>query len=110
MFVCCECCVLSGRGILRWADHSSREVLPTLVRRWVRSRNLVNEEAMAHGTVAPITKRGVKTQRNKRAAVICRVFYCLQLDSLPMCHNNPNEQQKPSESTMWESAEEFKRR
>jgi hypothetical protein len=30
MFVCCECRVLSGR-----ADHSSRGVLPTVVRRCV---------------------------------------------------------------------------
>ena len=33
---------------LRRADHSSRGVLPTMVRRCVWSRNLVNEEAMAH--------------------------------------------------------------
>jgi hypothetical protein len=32
--VCCECCVLLGRG-LRRADHSSRGVLPTVVRRCV---------------------------------------------------------------------------
>jgi hypothetical protein len=30
------------------ADNSSRGVLPTVVRRCVWSRNLVNEEAMAH--------------------------------------------------------------
>jgi hypothetical protein len=30
--VCCECCVLSGRGLLRRADHSSRRVLPNVVR------------------------------------------------------------------------------
>ena len=29
-----------------WADHSSRGVLPTVVRRYVWSRNLVNEEAI----------------------------------------------------------------
>jgi len=46
-FVYCECCVLSGRG-LRRADHSSRGVLPTVVRRCVWSRNLVNEEALAY--------------------------------------------------------------
>ena len=28
-----ECCVLSVRGLLRRADHSSREFLPTVVRR-----------------------------------------------------------------------------
>jgi hypothetical protein len=30
MFVCCECCVLSGRYVRR-ADHSSRGVLPNVV-------------------------------------------------------------------------------
>ena len=39
MFVCCECCVLS-------ADQSSRGVLPTVVRRCVWSRILVNEAWM----------------------------------------------------------------
>ena len=29
IFVCCECCVLSGRGLPR-ADHSSRKVLPSV--------------------------------------------------------------------------------
>jgi hypothetical protein len=48
VFVCCECSVLSGRGSLRRADHSSRGVLPTVMSRCVWSRNLVNEEAMAH--------------------------------------------------------------
>jgi hypothetical protein len=53
MFVCCECCVLSSRD----ADHSSRGVLPTAVRRCVISRNLVNEGALAHwGAVAPNKK------------------------------------------------------
>ena len=40
-------CVVRKR-YLRWADHSSRGVLPTVVRRYVWSRNLVNEETMAH--------------------------------------------------------------
>jgi hypothetical protein len=30
MFVCCDCCVLSGRN-LRRTDHSSRGVLPTVM-------------------------------------------------------------------------------
>jgi len=38
-------CVVRQRS-LRRADHSSRGVLPTMVRRCVRSRNLKNEEAM----------------------------------------------------------------
>jgi len=41
MFVCCECCVLS-------ADHSSRGVLPNVMRRCVWFINLRNEEALAH--------------------------------------------------------------
>jgi hypothetical protein len=36
--VCCECCVLSGRGLCRRPDHSSRGVLPTVVCRCVWSR------------------------------------------------------------------------
>jgi hypothetical protein len=39
------CCHLKS---LRRADHPSRGVLPTGVRRCVWSRNLVNEEALAH--------------------------------------------------------------
>ena len=42
MLVCCECwCVVRWRS-LRRADHSSRGVLPTVVRRCVSSRNLKN--------------------------------------------------------------------
>jgi len=48
MDVCCECCVLPGRVLLRRADHSSRGVLPIVVRCCVWSRSLVNEEAMTH--------------------------------------------------------------
>ena len=48
MDVCCECCVLSGRGLCEGADHSSTGVLPTVVCRCVWSRNLVNEEALAY--------------------------------------------------------------
>jgi hypothetical protein len=70
----------------------------------------VNEEAMTHGAVTPIAKRGVTTEHNKRVAVMCRVFYCLKLDRLPIYHNNPNKQQKSSESRMVENAEEFRRR
>jgi len=40
-------CVMSGRSLCD-VDHSSRGVLPTVVRPCVWSRNLVNEEALAH--------------------------------------------------------------
>jgi len=42
---------------LRRANHSSRGVLPTVVRRCVLSRNLVNEEALARwGLLCQIKK------------------------------------------------------
>ena len=41
MFVCCECCVFSGRGLCR-ANHSSRGVLLSVVRRCMSSKSLVN--------------------------------------------------------------------
>ena len=44
MFVCCECCVLSGRGLCD--ELITRPVLPTVVRRCVWSRNIKNEKAM----------------------------------------------------------------
>jgi hypothetical protein len=40
--------VLSGRSLPQ-ADHTSGEVLPTVVRRCVRSRNLVIEEVLVRG-------------------------------------------------------------
>ena len=40
-------CVVRYRS-LQQTDHLSRGDLPTVVRRWVCSRNLVNEEALAH--------------------------------------------------------------
>jgi len=51
--------MLSGRGLCAGADHSSRGILPTVARRkW--SRNLVNEEALAHwGLLHQIIKHTV---------------------------------------------------
>jgi hypothetical protein len=40
-------CVVRYRS-LRGVDHSSRTVLSTAVRRCVRSRNIITEEALAH--------------------------------------------------------------
>jgi len=57
MFVCCECCVLSGRGLCDGLDHSSRGVLPTVARRCVWSRNLENEEAKARYRAVNIQPR-----------------------------------------------------
>jgi len=60
-------CVVRQRS-LRRADHSSRGVLPTLMRRCLWSRNTVNEKALAHwGTVAPKT--------NKKDYMTCKHFF-----------------------------------
>jgi hypothetical protein len=47
MDVCCECFVLSGRGLCDELIIRPEESLPTVVRRCACSRNLVNEDAMA---------------------------------------------------------------
>jgi hypothetical protein len=71
-------CVVSWKSLQR-ADHSSRGVVPTVVRRCVWFRNLVNEEAMAHwGTVAPKTK-------NKQVMQLLTVQFCqISCDLLPL--------------------------
>jgi len=57
MFVVSFVCVVSEK-FLRRADHLSRGVLPTVGRRCARSRNLVNEEALAPpGAVATETNK-----------------------------------------------------
>jgi hypothetical protein len=53
---CCECCVLSGRGLCVGLITHPEE--STVLRRCVWSRNLVNEDALAHwGVVAPKLKK-----------------------------------------------------
>ena len=57
MFVCCECCVLSGRCL--WDELITRpeEFYRMWLRRCVWSRNLMNEEALAHwGLLSQIKK------------------------------------------------------
>jgi len=48
MDVCCKCCVLSGRCLCDELITRPEESLLTVVRRCVLSRNLANEEALAH--------------------------------------------------------------
>jgi len=55
-------CVVRQKS-LRRADHSSRGVLPTVMRRYVWSRNFVNEEVMAHWGLSR------QKQRNKPSIV-----------------------------------------
>jgi hypothetical protein len=47
MSVFCECCALSGRGSLRWTDHSSRGKLRSMVCHCVGSKNLKNKVSVA---------------------------------------------------------------
>jgi len=76
MSVCCKCCMLLGRGLLRRADHSSRGVLPTVMRRCVWSRNLVNVEAMAHwGAVAPKTYKQTNKIFIGQTGSLCLIKY-----------------------------------
>ena len=59
-------CVVKLKSLWR-ADHSPRGVLPTVVRRCVWSRNLVNEETLAHlDNVAPIKQNICKILLFKR--------------------------------------------
>ena len=67
-------CVLCVVRSLRQVDHSSRGVLPTVVRRCVWSRNLVNEEDLAHWGLSR------QKQTNKHAcrnAQINSVYTCI---------------------------------
>jgi hypothetical protein len=62
--------------VLRRADHSSRGVLPTVVRRCMWSRNLKNEEAM--------TRVGSQRHRKKKWQFTCQVkcWYIQRLQSV----------------------------
>jgi hypothetical protein len=65
--VCCQRCV--------WrADHSSRGVLPTVLRRCVWSKNLVNEEAMAHWGLWRQKQRYYVRYFKKKQGVIHKEF------------------------------------
>jgi hypothetical protein len=57
-------CVVRQRSMRR-ADHSSRGVLPTVVRRCVWSRNLKNEEAM--------TRVGSQRHSKKKGSLLCSI-------------------------------------
>jgi hypothetical protein len=66
------------KAVLRQANHSTREVLSTVVRRWVWSRNLVNEEAMTHwGGGGCCTKN-----KRKLKAVRLLLQICITTDSI----------------------------
>jgi hypothetical protein len=70
--VCCECCVLSSKRSLQRADHSSRGVLPTVLRRCVWSRNFVNEEALAHWGL--LCQKERKKERNFKLRILYAIW------------------------------------
>ena len=63
IFVSCECCVVRWRSVRR-ADHSSRGVLSTVLRRYTWSRDLKKEEVMVR----------VGPQRHKKCSVESSAF------------------------------------
>jgi hypothetical protein len=77
LFVCCECCVFSGIGLCDELITRPEESYPTVVRRCVWSRSLVNEEAMTH----------VGSQRHKKKCKCyghCHGGRCLPYDGNAM--------------------------
>jgi hypothetical protein len=73
-------CVVRYRS-LRRADHSSRGVLPTVLRSCVWSRNLKNEEAIIC----------VGSQRHRKKYIFCHlkdsILNCFILSELPECNS-----------------------
>jgi len=64
IFVCCECRVLSGRGLC-----DELIIRPTVVRRCVWSRNLKNEEAMTRVGSQRHSKKNCMEEGSSKAYV-----------------------------------------
>ena len=75
-----KCCVCRHKS-LRRADHSSIEVLPTIVRRCVRSRNLVNEEAMVHWGCRASNKQ-IRVNKTRECISLLIYFYHFPVNPL----------------------------
>ena len=65
MFVCCECCVLSGRGLYEGLITRPEESYRLARRMW--SRNLENEEAKARYRAVKIQPQWVVTPGKQTA-------------------------------------------
>jgi hypothetical protein len=65
MSVSSECCVLSRRGLCEELITRPEEVLPTVVRRYVWSKILMNEEA--------IPRVGPRRTKKKNAALTAKI-------------------------------------
>ena len=68
MFVSCECCVLSGRGLCYELITHPEESY----RLWcvVGSRNLVNEEVLAHWGLVRQNKKSIKMTRVNKTHIL----------------------------------------
>jgi hypothetical protein len=66
MSVFYEWCVLSSTGLLRRANYTSSGVLPSVVLRYVLSRNLVNEEALAQWGLLSKIKKNLNAKYDNR--------------------------------------------
>jgi hypothetical protein len=80
MSVFCECCVLSGRGLLHRADHSSRGVLPSVVCLNVIAKNERGGHNPSMGRSATVKKKITRnaflhTLRSKLQSVRSRFFW-----------------------------------
>jgi hypothetical protein len=81
VFVCCVLYFVRLRS-LRRADHSSRGILLTMVRRCVWSRNLVNEEAIARAGLQSQKKNTPKSSTVFKAYLF--TFFTFPLSSVPL--------------------------
>ena len=70
---------------LRRADHSSRGFLHTVVRHHVWSRNLVNEETLAHWGLSCQTQTNKPLRLNECFCVVLRWFHNRKLHKVPNC-------------------------
>jgi hypothetical protein len=83
---------------MRRADHSSRGVIPTVLRRCVWSTNLVNEEALAHwGLLCQKKEKKITThtEHNQKGCqadsfMLCHRYWLLECDTtyVPMFQSN----------------------
>jgi len=84
MFVRCECCVLSGRGLC----DSSREFLPTVGRRCVWSRNLEFEEAKTrYRAMKNRPAMGCNARKTNKQCLIVRNL-SIKLYCIYVCYTN----------------------
>ena len=100
-FVCCEynvCCQVEVSAT-SWSL-VQRGVLPTVVRRWVWSRNLVNEEALAHwGVSRQKQTNNVEIKLWYLLPISCNAFRHWQL--LVLCFHGVGKTRRELQKLWW---------